>query len=420
MRTEYVRKRNETVSATVFPHAPTVGLSAVLVSAVLGVLLLLTWFQERNHRALLWWAPLYFALAVGAGLVALRGHVSNFLSIEIGNALLIVAAGLAWAGARCFEGRSVRWWWLAAPAAGWIALCQLPIMAADLRLRITVISIIFAVLLALSAREFWRGRAETLMSRWPAIILFVAYGAMMLARIPPAYFIALPPQEQLFEVNWFGIVALGTLVFVVALAFVLLALTKERSELLHRTAALVDPLTGLANRRAFLDDGSANIGFAARTRQPAAVLVFDLDRFKQINDRYGHPVGDRVLQVFAQAARAQIRSSDIVGRIGGEEFAAVLLDCSRSQALDVAERIRASFADKADVVDSLRLNATVSVGVAVLEPGQEFHALLAVADQAVYRAKSDGRNCVRALEEEGEGAPSPHRPGRTGTDALAA
>jgi diguanylate cyclase (GGDEF)-like protein len=149
------------------------------------------------------------------------------------------------------------------------------------------------------------------------------------------------------------------------------------------------------------------------------MLVFDLDEFKKVNDRYGHPIGDQVLQIFARAVGGQVRSSDLVGRIGGEEFAALLLNCDRLQALDVAERIRIAFADMARVLDTLPVAATVSVGVAVLAPGQEFLALLAAADQAVYRAKSDGRNCVRTVEDGGVNNSS-LLPPRTKSDAALA
>jgi diguanylate cyclase (GGDEF)-like protein len=113
-------------------------------------------------------------------------------------------------------------------------------------------------------------------------------------------------------------------------------------------------------------------------------------------------VGDRVLKLFSVAARAEMRGADIVGRIGGEEFAALLPDCDEHRAHEVAEHIRKAFAQTAATVDRNDLRATVSIGVASLKTGQGLGELLAAADRAVYRAKDAGRNRVRGAAEFGQ------------------
>src|SRR5262245_57295889 len=140
-------------------------------------------------------------------------------------------------------------------------------------------------------------------------------------------------------------------------------MAKERTELRHRTAAMVDPLTGVANRRSFLQDASLIAKRHIGNPRPTAVLLIDLDHFKSINDRFGHAVGDSVLAIFAQAARKSMRGSDLIGRMGGEEFAAILLETSRDKASEVAERIRTSFARMAQEVEGHRVDATVSIGL---------------------------------------------------------
>jgi diguanylate cyclase (GGDEF)-like protein len=128
---------------------------------------------------------------------------------------------------------------------------------------------------------------------------------------------------------------------------------------------------------------------------PLSVAVFDLDHFKSINDRFGHAIGDRVLQVFAETARANLRSTDIIGRLGGEEFAAVLYDVSREKAVALAERIRSTFAEVAGEVDGRPVAATVSIGLVVNGEKQlDVGELLGQADQALYYAKERGRNRV--------------------------
>ena len=125
------------------------------------------------------------------------------------------------------------------------------------------------------------------------------------------------------------------------------------------------------------------------------MLLIDLDHFKSINDRFGHAIGDRVLQVFAETAKANMRSTDIIGRLGGEEFAAVLYDVGREKAVALAERIRSTFAEIAREVDGRPVAATVSIGLVVnQEQSLDVPTLLGQADQALYYAKERGRNRV--------------------------
>jgi diguanylate cyclase (GGDEF)-like protein len=123
--------------------------------------------------------------------------------------------------------------------------------------------------------------------------------------------------------------------------------------------------------------------------------LVDLDHFKSINDRFGHALGDRVLEIFTESAQKSVRATDLVGRLGGEEFAAILVDTSKEKALAVAERIRENFAKAALEVDSRPVGATVSIGLALCtETVFDLTELLAQADHALYVAKERGRNRV--------------------------
>ena len=178
-----------------------------------------------------------------------------------------------------------------------------------------------------------------------------------------------------------------------ALAFLRLAMAKERAELEQRKAALADPLTGIANRRAFFDLGDPLLAHAMSAHRPVTLLLLDLDRFKQVNDTAGHQAGDRVLKAFSDLVTGTIRQGDLFGRIGGEEFACLLLDCAMPRALHVAERLRHAFETLGET--GLPAMATVSIGVAAPSEGErDLHALLAAADRALYRAKAKGRNRV--------------------------
>ena len=178
-------------------------------------------------------------------------------------------------------------------------------------------------------------------------------------------------------------------------AYLFGGLAKDRIAARYRRASLTDPLTGVANRRGFFETGERLLMRVRFARESTALIMFDLDRFKSINDRYGHHTGDEVLTVFCRLATSSLRSNDLFGRIGGEEFACLLLVTGRREALKVAERVRAAFEAVYHTIGEHRLSATVSVGVAVADDSSlEFVTLLKQADQALGRAKRAGRNCV--------------------------
>lgn len=155
-----------------------------------------------------------------------------------------------------------------------------------------------------------------------------------------------------------------------------------------------DPLSNLLNRRAFGEEALRLARSCARQAQPYSVLMLDIDHFKSINDRFGHATGDQVISIAAARISACLRGNDIIGRVGGEEFAILLPKCRREQALEVAERIRSAFSQAPVKPErQVAIPVTVSVGLASSEDGSAtIEALLEEADRALYRAKHLGRN----------------------------
>ncbi len=168
---------------------------------------------------------------------------------------------------------------------------------------------------------------------------------------------------------------------------------KRRFEVL----ATIDPLTGCLNRRALVESLEQELDRARRYEFPVTVLMIDLDRFKAINDTRGHLVGDAVLRQLGELLRREARSVDLVARYGGEEFVIVLPNTGSPGGLTFAERLRARIAGHDFATDLEPLSLTVSIGVATFPAvgGESVEALLAAADQALYRAKHEGRNLVR-------------------------
>lgn len=170
---------------------------------------------------------------------------------------------------------------------------------------------------------------------------------------------------------------------------------KELEQELERQAHL-DYLTGLANRRHFMDLAERELSRTVRYGSPLSVLMLDLDHFKEVNDTYGHKIGDLALQQSSETCRGMLREADIMGRLGGEEFAILLPLADGTQALDIAERLRQAIADQAVATEcGSPLRITVSIGVAQLAATDaNIDFLLSHADHALYEAKRTGRNKV--------------------------
>ena len=171
-----------------------------------------------------------------------------------------------------------------------------------------------------------------------------------------------------------------------------------RNDLVERLRFLADrdALTGLRNRRAFFEDGNAMLASLtppAGDPRPLAVMMIDIDHFKSINDTHGHEAGDRVLFHVARILDSNVRDGDIVGRIGGEEFAVMLPACELPEALSVAERIRGALRSSSSTSPEGRtIRATVSIGINYRSEACGINRLLARADEALYRAKEAGRD----------------------------
>ena len=159
-----------------------------------------------------------------------------------------------------------------------------------------------------------------------------------------------------------------------------------------RRLALTDPVTGLWNRHYLDSDLAAKISRAHATARPLSLMMIDIDRFKPINDRHGHAIGDRVLRSIATRLAGGIRSADTLARFGGDELALVMPDTALATAAGVAERLRALVAEGIEVPFAV----TISIGVAELAFDEPAEMLLTRADKALYAAKFDGRNRVAA------------------------
>jgi diguanylate cyclase (GGDEF)-like protein len=161
-------------------------------------------------------------------------------------------------------------------------------------------------------------------------------------------------------------------------------------------AALMDHVTGLGNRTAYERSLDREVDIAKRQITPLSLIVIDIDKFKNINDSFGHSIGDQALSMVADKITHTLRRSDIAFRYGGEEFVLILNNTDKAGAEEVAERLRKAIADARYQVANSDLSMTVSLGVAELKTEEFGYHLFKRADKAMYEAKKSGRNCVRA------------------------
>ncbi len=379
----------------------TLFLVTIYVEAILGLLLLFAWVQNSEIYAVAWWGAAHLLRAGSITLFGMYGQLPDVFTIDLANAILLTSFAVTWTGARIFDGGKPAPVGIVAGAALWLFLSRMPMFEVSLDFRALLSAGIIAAYTWLAVAEFWRGRAEPLVSRLPAVFMLFAHGCLFLLRTPLSALLPWTPANQVFGSVWLTVLSSEALLFTISIAFIMLAMAKERAEQSHKTAAMVDPLTGLINRRGFYQESARVARRQAENPQLAAVLLVDLDNFKSINDRFGHAVGDKVLQIFAETATQTIRPSDFVGRLGGEEFAAVLHNVGRERALVIAERMRSAFAEATSMVDGCAIGATASVGV-VLSERSEFDVseLLVQADKALYEAKERGRNRVEVASSD--------------------
>ncbi|NML60625.1 GGDEF domain-containing protein [Massilia sp. RP-1-19] len=221
-------------------------------------------------------------------------------------------------------------------------------------------------------------------------VFFLAMSARALSDLMPDSFTLLTPHAA----HAFTFITGYLLVIVNGFGFLLLCKEKDDREM--ALLATTDSLTGLVNRRAFFERTDAARMLSARLRKPISLMMLDIDHFKALNDRFGHACGDEALCVFADTSRGVLREHDIMGRLGGEEFALALPGTDLAGALQAAERLREAV--ERVILPKHGYAMTVSIGVVLIDPNEDINSALARADQALYQAKSGGRNRVESGE----------------------
>lgn len=363
------------------------------VGIVMAGICFFSWLHQRDTLGLRGWSTALLLGSLGTLELSLRTKTSPIPLVVMANSLVIAAYASVWMSIRRFNSgeRGIRY---ATVPTGLFFLLFSAVLAAgvEVNVRVAICSVAIAILSLLAGRDVFRGGiAEPLRSRLPTglALLFMAFA--MVVRMVFSLLEAPPEGEATpFYDPTQGITLLVNTICVVAMTLGFLMMANERLKHHYEKLASTDELTGLPNRRFLLDRG-------ARAEEPACVLMIDLDRFSEINRCFGHAGGDQALVAFALLARQQLRPTDMIARYGGEEFCAVLSKVEESEALQVAERLRAALADLSIEVERRSLRITTSIGVAELNGN--LAAAIRKADAALYRAKALGRNQVCGARE---------------------
>ncbi|MCE1237231.1 MAG: GGDEF domain-containing protein [Hyphomicrobiales bacterium] len=374
----------------------TLVLVSSLILGALGVLFLINWRDDRSRVELADWGVGFLLVVPGVVLIGRRGEISDLWSIWAANAFVLTAYGMILSGAMRFVDRRPAPGVALAGAAVWSLLCLWPTFFERFDLRVIAVSAICFVQIGLVAHLLWeRRRIEPLPSLGRS-----AVGAAIVAGLQGArgLFMAIAPSElsgsEALRQSHLPWMSLALLVISLFAAHMMLSMSAERAEQRHRRRADSDDLTGLLSRRAFVERATARLA-AAPDR--GALMFFDIDRFKSINDTHGHAVGDAVLVAFARLVETRLAPDDLFARWGGEEFVLFAVDHDFVAGRRLAEEIRRDFAEL-DFGLGAALGATVSVGLAAPALiGSDLDRLVASADAGVYAAKRAGRDRVEAV-----------------------
>lgn len=369
-------------------------ISFFVALAMSGTLLIIAQTYPGNIRGLREWSLAALAIALCFPLFIARGHIPDLLSIVLANLTLLIAFMAMNAGTRKFAGM------LPTYSRNMLALFVLAFVALfiwftyvqpDIRMRVGTMALFTLIVvldqLVLVLRELPRTAGRHVLVASLAIMIasrLIRLGALLLGFAPPTGVLDASASQLVY-------IALPALTIPLAtISLILLASEKLRHDL--EFISRHDGLTQCLNKNAAMEELEREIARARRHGSKLAIMLFDLDNFKEINDTHGHLEGDRILVDFSKKAKAALRGSDQLTRFGGDEFMAILPNAGLEQAMYAANRFQEAGRISQPVAWS------VSIGISAwLPPGDSLDALLNRADQALYKSKALGRNQTQVI-----------------------
>ena len=369
---------------------------SMLLTFMFSMILAITRKHHKDVRGPGYWAVGNLVVGLGMILVLIQLDKPQIFFLP-GVALVGAGLSLYINGIQAFLGRDPNH---RIPVGAFLLLVAVDVgfmlVQHDIRTTVVIDALIFAVIYLYCARLTFSREAGILGELfWITSSLFLLLGLLMLARAFTAarVDIAVFDSFATWPVNAYTFMLGAVSQFFISGLFVLMLSYRLNQNL--ESIATIDGLTNILNRRGLEDAASKMQGICKRINLSMALLLIDIDHFKKVNDKYGHLYGDEVLRHLATTIAKILRTGDVVGRYGGEEFCVFLPNTTENDATGLAERIRKGVEAAVFRDEHITIVTTVSIGAAdSVRAGYEFKGLVAAADSALYRAKSGGRNRV--------------------------
>lgn len=361
-----------------------------VVALTLGILFYFADFRSTRSPYSAWWCVSLALFLAGSASFLLSATPYGWLANPLGNALLAGGASAVWASARSLREVSAPAWMLvggplcSALAAAIDSPATNP-WAGDLMFLVTMF-----LMIGLASRELALGGSDVSRLRMSMAIAAALVAAFYFCRVL-AFAIDGPGGSWYNTYVGSAPTTLVGMAFLAVASFSMFALSSENQTVVLKAAAAQDGLTGILNRAGFLQAAAAGLRRMRGDRSAGSLVLADLDHFKSINDNYGHAAGDAALKAFAGACTAAVRSGDLVGRMGGEEFVLLLPGVSAMRAQAIAADISSRFETAGASVHFTMPTASYGI-VPIEEDNADLEELIAAADLALYMAKSLGRN----------------------------
>lgn len=375
--------------------------NALLASLSCAIFLALRWSLRHSGRTrgLVLWALSQAFVAGGFCVLILPAFQIHFVDLGLlGNLLIDLGTVFSFAAVWIYFSKPRRFGFVIIVAAAVAIVESILVLRGgeDLRVMVTVGGSLKAILTFATGLMLWQCPDPS--QRVPARVaaaFHAFWGLALLIRV--AWWVVHPAAEGLHDVtSSFGLLARMVLTW--AITPCLLWMMSRQFDADLRRLAHEDALTGVANRRAMWVAAERSLSHAASTRSRCGVLILDVDHFKAINDRFGHPGGDQVLIAIAKVLQAAVKSPDLVARIGGEEFMVLMRDTDASAVARMAEDLRRAVETAPFAVNGITLHCTVSIGHHVAETDESWNDAVTRADRALYAAKLRGRNRAEVAE----------------------
>ena len=385
-------------------HSPTLIILAAVLATLITTVMYAVWYFNKSIPGLRLWMFSFLCTAVFTISLLVRERMPEVVAVVLAQGLIATASYLCLLASRRYVGKPLgsRVLAVAAIVVLTAASAYFTLLQPSVGARFALMSLGSGIFFLLTARTLAVGGMRQVPARYLFAGVAGVHGLFLLLRpvlfkVGKATAMGENPVRMLELLSQF--VVLESIVALVLLAFGALILANEFITTELRHLAEVDPLTNVFNRRAFLTLLDKAISHAQRTQTALPVLLIDLDHFKKINDTWGHGAGDEVLRHFVAQAGRCLRKEDVMGRLGGEEFAIFLPNAGGGSAIAVAERLRALVEGQPMATDQRAIALSVSVGVTLSHGGESASAALQRADEAMYLAKKRGRNRVEMLAQ---------------------